>query len=506
MAFRILSLEEIELLTEEQRKSYENELEIYNERVKFVEQLEKFENTVVSPYEPKFVNISDVKNAPEVVYAKPEYMVDLVDVDVNSVPEIPTANFDEPVTATVPKCLKAKGVSVEHIKKAKCEKPKMPKSGKTVVPKKIIQKTEQNKPKLPQIIGAVIPTKVHKIEKQDKLFMPAKAKTVVPSVMSNSNQQVNPNLPEKFKVKTFNQMPVTPLSINKKVANPVLPKSLMHFAELKSFKGAKRKDTTLLDTYIQNYANKTKAELPNVSNISVKKAELPNVQKTDIPIKAIHKFSHSRDSLAGLPTMDKSKTNVESYINSERKKVRVSKSVLPNLQKTSIPVKDIRKSSYDFSDLPTINKPKISVEPYIKPDIEKIKVEKSELTNVQKTNIPVKEILKSHHELSDLPTIDALKINVETYIKPELKKSVLPKVTKPVVNSSQFSKNTVTKSKKIEYPTLDIVPKISFKKNDRKINSMPSVNNITIPNAYANESIKNLLVQSRGTNEIGVLK
>ena len=37
MAFNILSSDEIELLTDNQRKSYEKELANYNERVEFVE-------------------------------------------------------------------------------------------------------------------------------------------------------------------------------------------------------------------------------------------------------------------------------------------------------------------------------------------------------------------------------------------------------------------------------------------------------------------------------------
>lgn len=40
MAFKILSTNEIDLLTENQRTQYEDELAIYNGRVKFVEQLD----------------------------------------------------------------------------------------------------------------------------------------------------------------------------------------------------------------------------------------------------------------------------------------------------------------------------------------------------------------------------------------------------------------------------------------------------------------------------------
>ena len=428
MAFKILSSDEIELLTEEQRKSYESELEIYNERVKFVEQLEKFENTVVSPYEPKLVNISDVKKAPKVAYAKPEYVVELVDIDVNSAPEMSTVKFDKPVTATVPKCLKTKSVSVEHIKQAKCEQPIIPKVSKTVVPEKTIEKFEKNKPELPQVKGTVIPTKVHKIQKQDKPLMPLKTKTVVPCVTPKKNGQVNPSLPKKIKVKKFNQFTMAALSVDEKAMtvsifkknapkvnlpnvvmpekiNPILPKASVEFAEIKNFKGFKRRDIAVPKAIIPNQVNAsfkqvnhTKAELPYVSNISVKKASI--------------------------------------------KRIDVKKAELPIAQKTDVPVKNIHKSAYGFSDV---------------------------------------------------PTIDVQKINVGSYIKPEFKKSELPNVNKPVVNPSHFIKKSAIGSPKIEYPIIDIVPKTSFKKIDRKIGSVPSISGITIPNAYANDSLKNLL-------------
>lgn len=428
MAFKILSSDEIELLAEEQRKSYENELEIYNERVKFVEQLEKFDNAVVTPYEPKFVNISDVKQAPEVTYAKPEYVVKLIDVDVNSAPEMATVKFDKPVTATVPKCLKTKSVSVGHIKKAEYEKTTMPQISKTVVPNRTIQKSEQNKPNLPQIKGTTIPTKVHLPLKHDKPLMPAKAKTVIPCMTSKKSGQVKPNLPGKIKVKTFNEIPVASFSIDKneidvcnakktapkvnlpelvlpEKTNPILPKTSVKFTEIKTFEGVKRKDPVLPKAIIPNQVNtsfrqvnKTKVELPEVSNISVKKASI--------------------------------------------KRIDVKKAELPIAQKTDVPVKKIHKSAYGFSDV---------------------------------------------------PTIDVSKINVGSYIKPEFKKSELPKVNKPIVKPSHFIKKSAIGSPKIEYPIIDIVPKTSFKKIDRKIGSVPSISGITIPNAYANDSLKNLL-------------
>ncbi|MEE0061637.1 MAG: hypothetical protein UE295_12485 [Acutalibacteraceae bacterium] len=428
MAFKILSSDEIELLTEEQRKSYENELEIYNERVKFVEQLEKLENTVVEPYEPKLVKISAVKKAPNVAFVKPEYTVDIIDVDISSAPEMSKVKFDKPVTAMVPKCSKTKNVSVGHIKKVEYDKPIMPQTSQVVVPDRAVEKLNQNKPSLPQVKGTNIPTKVHIELKQDKPVVPVKIKIAVPCMTHKNSGQVKPNLPEKVRVKAVNQMPGVSFSIDKNAivasnvkktapkvnlpevvlpekANPILPKSSVKFAEIKGFKGIDRKEAVLPKAIIPNQvnasfkqANKTKAELPVVSNISVKKAS-----------------------------------------------------------------------------------------------VKKIDVKKAELPSVQKTGIPKKEFAKSACDMSDLPAVNAPKTNVEAYSKPEFKKLELPKVDKPIVNTSGFLKKTTAEPPKIEYPTIDIVPKKTFKKIDSRANNVPSVGGVVIPNAYTNESLKKLL-------------
>jgi len=59
MAFKILTEEEKELLSEEQLRRYESELEMYQKRVDFVKKLEKLENVKIKPYEVKKVKIKD---------------------------------------------------------------------------------------------------------------------------------------------------------------------------------------------------------------------------------------------------------------------------------------------------------------------------------------------------------------------------------------------------------------------------------------------------------------
>lgn len=62
MAFRILTEEEKALLSEEQLKRYEAELDMYNKRVNFVKKLEKLENVKIEPYEVKKVKIKASAN------------------------------------------------------------------------------------------------------------------------------------------------------------------------------------------------------------------------------------------------------------------------------------------------------------------------------------------------------------------------------------------------------------------------------------------------------------
>lgn len=72
MAFRVLSEKDLELLTESQREAYEEELAVYQERVKFVEQLERMENAQIEPYEPTLKSIPAIRKAPEKRIAKTE--------------------------------------------------------------------------------------------------------------------------------------------------------------------------------------------------------------------------------------------------------------------------------------------------------------------------------------------------------------------------------------------------------------------------------------------------
>lgn len=72
MAFRILSDEEKSFLTDEQRKSYESELEMKKKREAFVERLTELENAEIKPYTPSLKTVNVIKNYEPVLFKVPE--------------------------------------------------------------------------------------------------------------------------------------------------------------------------------------------------------------------------------------------------------------------------------------------------------------------------------------------------------------------------------------------------------------------------------------------------
>lgn len=454
MAFKILSPNEIELLTESQRNDYEKELAVYNERVKFVEQMERFEDTVIKPYEPKLVNVLAVGKIPEKSYSNPEYAVTTVDIAVKPIPKTATVNFDEPVTAVVPKYSKIKNVSVEHIKKSKPNEPILPRIskanvpdktfikseqyeavlpqiGKTNVPSRTFIKSEQDEPLLPQTNKLNVPAKAFVKFEQNKPLLPERVRTVVPYMISRKTEQVRPNLPTAVKLQSFAQLDFSPVPIDNESIKvyrsnitppainlpeislpekiqPILPKTSVKFSDVKAFKVPEQTDIVFPKAVIPKQvdilfkrANKTKAQLPKVSNISA---------------------------------------------------VNTS---------------------------------------YIKPDIRK-----AELPTPQKVVIPAKKFAKSKYAFSDLPTVAMPKAGMQSYTAPEIQKSILPKFIKPVVSSS-YAKPQVNPTLKIKYSPINIPHAKSFKKFHSKINRFPKISAVSAPDAYKNESLKNLLQSNR---------
>ena len=116
MAFRILNENELLLLTEEQTKQYERELDLYQKRAAFVEQLEKYESAEIKPFQPKLDFVAPAVSPDIAPYHQREYKVKLQEPCAR--PEV-QLRFTKLETASEPEL---PSVSVNTVKSRKiCE-------------------------------------------------------------------------------------------------------------------------------------------------------------------------------------------------------------------------------------------------------------------------------------------------------------------------------------------------------------------------------------------------
>lgn len=109
MAFRVLKEEELSLLTGQQREQYERELDIYQKRAAFVEQIERYEGTEIKPFRPKLdftapPGTPDIEPYHQCEYKvkqqepaeKPEIQLRFHKMDVDFKPEMPAVSVSAP--------------------------------------------------------------------------------------------------------------------------------------------------------------------------------------------------------------------------------------------------------------------------------------------------------------------------------------------------------------------------------------------------------------------------
>jgi hypothetical protein len=151
MAFTILREEQLLLLTDNQIKQYEKELDLHKKRVAFVEQLEKFENAEFKPYTPKLHKIIVIDKMEPREFHKQEYKARLRE------PVKKPAVHVNPVEITKPYLAELPAVFVHPIQ---------------VVPVQI----ENKQPILPTVAKPAVLAKNVKIAKTVKPGLPVLAK------------------------------------------------------------------------------------------------------------------------------------------------------------------------------------------------------------------------------------------------------------------------------------------------------------------------------------------
>lgn len=160
MAFKILTEEQIELLTDEQKAQYAYSLELYRQREEFVRQIETFENMTLPPVQASVTPIPKMiaPEAPEITLS--ENQVELPQCSINyQMPDLPDS-FDVDTTVS-----KLPTVSLEY-----AEVPQI--------------KMKNVQPTTPAVFVPAVAKYNYQNPKTEKILLPSPVQTELPNVKS----------------------------------------------------------------------------------------------------------------------------------------------------------------------------------------------------------------------------------------------------------------------------------------------------------------------------------
>jgi hypothetical protein len=398
MAFRILNDEEISLLDDNQRKQYENELDIYLKRVAFVERLEALENATIPPYEPKLQSIAVMNGIEVKPFTRPEYRLSVCDPIVK--PDLHVTPFEmaEPIIPVLPKVSKGPDVHVEHIKKVEFIEPKLPSISRPATPAKCFEKAERKYPDLPEAYKLSVSVKSYKGLGEIKpnlptVMKPATQTDFIFKSISIDSSDIKARIPDVF----MPSIELNPLVMQKKAWHN-LPEVSVHFAEIRDYRKPEQTGVVLPEVakphvnvhYIKN-EKPIQANLPELCDIAQVKAAFKKPEKSDTK----------------LPAVVKPSVNVRPF-----KKTELTGTCLPETPKISIPPMDYSKPELQVAALPSI----------------------------AKLNSGMKTFERLEHKNPDLPIVPKISVVTNTFKKPELTRSHIVASAPPSVNVKLFEK------------------------------------------------------------------
>ena len=410
MAFRILSFDELELLTENQRKSYEEELAIYNERVKFVEQIEKLENAVIKPYEPKLEAIPSVCEVPDGEFERPEYEFVKFAPVIKLKSNMAEFRFDEPVMALVPEHAKISNVPIGQMKNV-----------------------ERDKPVLPIISKAAAPVDSFAMAEQQRPILPVNVKVSIPDSTFNILEQTNPNLPAAAKPQNFTDLFFTP--VVKEVSPAITVKNserVVPVMEAPAFAAPE---------IVSPMLPKPEVEFPAVSAMEPPELPAPVLPKVAAAGKTDVSWKKTAKIKAELPEIFHAAAVQVLFNESD-----IQETKLPAVQKAEIPAGEFTAAEFSVYDFPMISVPQAHVPAFIAPKLGKPAVQAVEKPAVSPAfSFTVPELGKPVEQAVEKPAVSP----AFSFTVPELGKPIEQAVEKPAV-SPAFSFTVPELGKPIE--------------------------------------------------------
>lgn len=324
MALKILNDEELELLSNEQIVEYKEALELYRQRVEFVEQLEKIENSRIEPYEPKLKRIASIKNINTKSFKKKKFVIHMDESLIKSSLRIKTfekVNRKSPDIPTI-ESPKVRNLSV---KKVEVNKPTLLTESSiniksVIVPKKMKNNLKHSPIKFPEVVVPDINI--------DFAISSVKKHTLLPEVIVNTARDI-----------TFVKRD------REKIELPTIAK--LNF-DVNFCKEQELPITSLPEMQLYLDVKQTKFSIPEY-----KSKEMPKIKE---PRKININFIKPKYSIKNLPKAFKI-----NFVTKEFTKIQNNAKELPAFLGIKNVVTPFEKKRYKRSDLPDISKVDVKI-------------------------------------------------------------------------------------------------------------------------------------------------
>lgn len=471
MVFKVLSEEELSLLNVEQKVKYEEERNVYQQRVDFVNRLEELEDVKVEQYNMEMSAIEIIQDREINQYQNPEFTLK-TSVSVKK-PNLQVVSFQslEQNKPVLPMIMKKPRIQVVYFHQKESARKELPLITKPVVSSRNYNEVKLEKLDLPGVEKITISMKTHKPITNDHPNLPV---ITQPSInldmnveqLATSSNVNTKNLPEVLKT----NIPIRKVAMSIDT-RPDLPEVLK----------------TNIPIHKVAMAVDTRTDLPEVlkTNIPNHKAamavdtrpNLPEVEKMNIPIQ---KASMDIDTQLNLSDIQRSsiKLDINTNIDKFEKSSKIVPQNLPRVLKINAPIHSVPMENSISPSLPTVKKTSI---PEHSVTIPIIKAELPELQEVIKVNNDRKPFgeMKPIEDVK-LTTVVKPDVNIQEFEMKSLPSVHLPKRFRPNINIKEYNGFSQSKIEVTKVPEMSI-PKSTYTK-DSKMDTpkLPNVREITV--------------------------
>ena len=382
MAFRILNEEELPLLTDNQKAQYEKELAIYQKRVAFVEQLEKYDNVEIEPFHPKLEMIDTVDAVGVKTYQRQDYKIQLQKMIGKPELQVNLVQIEKKAGIKLPAVL----VQTTDIK--------------------FLHKIEKNKPGLPTVKKPFMVVQRFEKPEGEQLELPVVSS---PETIAGGYNKINKIRPKLSDITVPDAVLISFAALEQSEVE--LPKVAIDAPTSQLFE----KPEVLIDKL-------PKVKKVNADSIQMyKKPKAPTVEIPKVPkskVTSMRTFEKRKTSVVALPEIPK--PNVAGIRTFETSEVTVK-----NLKKTQLPemgVVNFIKPDMAETNLPFISKPVVKANRFKNPMVYMQKLPETEVKiPVEKQGKPIQA------ERIELSTPQIKAVTIKPFTKAHSKKVIIPK-------------------------------------------------------------------------------